>query len=176
MTNPTEMLADRLEAGSALYDPQDRKLAVAALRAFASPPSDVDIAKIGRDSANRIMALCHTPPSDVGGRSDMAMLADEIEKAVRLGYVSRDPNDKDRFDVDGLVDFEDQRLIAAALRQSTPSPGEPSVVDFDDGEISVRLNGNELRGWSYKDDAERRVKMLAAREYVEGYCEGRDAK
>jgi hypothetical protein len=52
---------------------------------------------------------------------------------------------------------------------------QPRVVDFDDGEISVRLDGKELRGWSYKDDAERRIKMLAAREYVEGYCDGRDA-
>lgn len=50
----------------------------------------------------------------------------------------------------------------------------PRVIDFDDGEISVRLDGKELRGWSYKDDAERRVKMLAAREYVEGWCDGRD--
>jgi len=51
----------------------------------------------------------------------------------------------------------------------------PRVIDFDDGEISVRLDGKELRGWSYKDDAERRTKMLAAREYVEGWCDGRSA-
>ena len=49
---------------------------------------------------------------------------------------------------------------------------QPRVIDFDDGEISVRLDGKELRGWSYKDDAERRVKMTAAREYVEGWCDG----
>jgi hypothetical protein len=52
---------------------------------------------------------------------------------------------------------------------------QPSVTDFDDGEISVRLNGKELRGWSYRDDTERRAKMLCAREYVEGWCDGRDA-
>jgi hypothetical protein len=51
---------------------------------------------------------------------------------------------------------------------------QPRVIDFDDGEISVRLDGKELRGWSYKDDAERRIKMLAAREYVEGWCDGLD--
>lgn len=50
----------------------------------------------------------------------------------------------------------------------------PRLIDFDDGEISVRLDGKELRGWSYKDDAERRAKMFAAREYVEGWCDGRD--
>lgn len=52
---------------------------------------------------------------------------------------------------------------------------QPRVIDFDDGEISVRLGGKELRGWSYKDDTERRSKMLCAREYVEGWCDGRDA-
>lgn len=53
---------------------------------------------------------------------------------------------------------------------------QPRLIDFDDGEISVRLDGKELRGWSYKDDAERRAKMFAAREYVEGWCDGRDAR
>jgi hypothetical protein len=49
---------------------------------------------------------------------------------------------------------------------------QPRVTDNDSGEIAVSLNGVELRGWSYKDDAERRTKMLAAREYVEGFCDG----
>lgn len=51
----------------------------------------------------------------------------------------------------------------------------PRLIDFDDGEISVRLDGRELRGWSYKDDAERRMKMFAAREYIEGWCDGHEA-
>lgn len=50
----------------------------------------------------------------------------------------------------------------------------PRVIDFDDGEIQVRFNGIELRGWSYADDAERRTKILAAREYVEGWCDARE--
>ena len=53
---------------------------------------------------------------------------------------------------------------------------QPRLTDNDHGEITVALNGKELRGWSYKDDVERRIKMLAAREYVEGYCDGRGAK
>jgi len=52
---------------------------------------------------------------------------------------------------------------------------QPRVTDNDDGEISVTFNGGELRGWSYKDDNERRAKIFAAREYVEGWCDGRDA-
>jgi hypothetical protein len=60
-----------------------------------------------------------------------------------------------------------------AAEASGPPLLQPRVVDNDAGEIAVSLNGKELRGWSYKDDAERRTKMLAAREYVEGYCDGR---
>lgn len=52
----------------------------------------------------------------------------------------------------------------------------PSVIDFDDGGISVRLDGKDLRVWEYRDEAERRVKMLCAREYVEGWCDGRSAR
>lgn len=51
---------------------------------------------------------------------------------------------------------------------------QPRVTDNDSGEISVTHNDKELRGWSYKDDGERRQKMLQAREYVEGWCDGRD--
>lgn len=49
---------------------------------------------------------------------------------------------------------------------------QPRVTDNDKGEISVSLEGKELRGWSYADDGERRAKMLMAREYVEGFCGG----
>lgn len=51
---------------------------------------------------------------------------------------------------------------------------QPRVVDDDKGGITVALNGRELRGWSYANDAERRTKMLYAREYVEGWCDGRE--
>jgi hypothetical protein len=50
---------------------------------------------------------------------------------------------------------------------------QPRVIDFDDGEISVRLGSREIRGWSYASDDERRQRMLQAREYVEGWCDGR---
>ena len=54
----------------------------------------------------------------------------------------------------------------------TENLNHPRLTDNDLGEITVSLNGEELRGWSYKDDAERRMKMFAAREYVEGWCDG----
>lgn len=54
---------------------------------------------------------------------------------------------------------------------------QPKVTDNDKGEITVTLHGGmELRGWNYKDDAERRQKMVQAREYVEGWCDGANAK
>lgn len=52
----------------------------------------------------------------------------------------------------------------------------PRVVDNDKGEITVTFEGRPLRGWSYLNDADRRQKMLCAREYVEGWCDGRDRK
>ncbi len=55
------------------------------------------------------------------------------------------------------------------------NPLNPRVTDNDKGEISVALGGRELRGWSYSNDTERRQKMIQAREYIEGWCDGRDA-
>jgi hypothetical protein len=72
------------------------------------------------------------------------------------------------------------QLLTGALQQTgIPAQGQLvslRLTDNDAGEISVTLDGKELRGWSYKDDTERRTKMLAAREYVEGWCDGRDIK
>lgn len=45
----------------------------------------------------------------------------------------------------------------------------PRVVDNDLDEITVTRAGKEIRGWSYASEAERRTKMLAAREFCEGW-------
>jgi hypothetical protein len=50
----------------------------------------------------------------------------------------------------------------------------PRVVDDDKDEITVKLDSKVLRGWEYHNDDERRQKMIQAREYVEGWCNGRD--
>lgn len=47
------------------------------------------------------------------------------------------------------------------------------VIDNDHGEISVTHKGKEIRGWSYANDAERCLKMRCAREFVEGWHQGR---
>jgi len=52
----------------------------------------------------------------------------------------------------------------------------PRVIDNDKDEIIVVFEGRPLRWWNYTNDAERRTKMLCAREYVEGWCDGRDGK
>lgn len=56
------------------------------------------------------------------------------------------------------------------------SDANPRVTDNDAGEITVTLDSRELRGWTYGTDDERRQKMMQAREYIEGWCDGRDAK
>ena len=45
----------------------------------------------------------------------------------------------------------------------------PRVVDNDRDEITVTFDGTEIRGWSYKDEAERRKKIFGAREFCEGW-------
>lgn len=52
----------------------------------------------------------------------------------------------------------------------------PRVIDNDRDEITVTLDSKEIRGWSYATDAERRVKMIAAREFVEGWHVGKDTR
>lgn len=42
------------------------------------------------------------------------------------------------------------------------------VIDNDQDEITVLVDGEEIRGWSYASETERRTKMLAAREFCEG--------
>ena len=80
----------------------------------------------------------------------------------------------------GALIYRNGHAILAALRAAeSPSTAEaveaerPRVTDDDRGEITISRAGKELRGWSYKDDAERRTKMLCAREYIEGWCDGR---
>jgi hypothetical protein len=51
----------------------------------------------------------------------------------------------------------------------------PTVVDDDRDTITVKFfDGMEIRSWSYKDESERRTKILLAREYVEGWRDAID--
>ena len=43
------------------------------------------------------------------------------------------------------------------------------VIDNDRDEITVTLDGAEIRGWSYESEIERRWKMRMAREFCEGW-------
>ena len=42
------------------------------------------------------------------------------------------------------------------------------VIDDDASEIFVKVGNLIVRSWMYHNDSERRIKMLCAREYVEG--------
>lgn len=46
---------------------------------------------------------------------------------------------------------------------------DPRIIDNDAGEIIATVDGKEIRGWSYKNDAEHRIKMLMAHEFAEGW-------
>jgi len=46
------------------------------------------------------------------------------------------------------------------------------VKDNDKDEITVISGDTEIRGWSYADERERRIKIFAAREFVEGWYQG----
>jgi hypothetical protein len=48
----------------------------------------------------------------------------------------------------------------------------PRVIDNDRGAVIVTWQGRQIRAWSYNNDTERRTKMLYAREYIEGWCDG----
>ena len=52
----------------------------------------------------------------------------------------------------------------------------PRVVDNDSDEITVTLDGKEIRGWSYECDIERCWKMRMAREFCEGWFQGGDRR
>ena len=56
-----------------------------------------------------------------------------------------------------------------ALRARLKKKDGLRVVDNDRDEVTVTLDGSEIRGWSYANDLERRVKMLCAHEFVEGW-------
>lgn len=53
------------------------------------------------------------------------------------------------------------------------NPASLTIKDNDNGEISALVFGREIRGWSYKDEAEQRTKMLAAHEFAEGWFQAR---
>lgn len=72
--------------------------------------------------------------------------------------------------------FREYRFAKLKAEHPELSETQPRVVDDDKSEITVSYKGRQLRIWSYANDDERRAKMLAAREYVEGWCDGRDAR
>jgi hypothetical protein len=56
----------------------------------------------------------------------------------------------------------------------TPEMLQPRVTDDDKDTITVTHLGTEVRSWHYENDSQRRTKMLQAREYIEGFCDGQD--
>lgn len=65
---------------------------------------------------------------------------------------------------------------AVKPEQRGENPVQPTVTDNDKGVIAVSVGGHRVRDWIYANDAERRRMMSEARWYVEGWCDGREAK
>jgi hypothetical protein len=59
---------------------------------------------------------------------------------------------------------------------SADAPARPVVFDNDRGHVLAMLEGRSIRGWSYQNDDERRLKTRLAREYVEGWVDGHLAR
>jgi len=55
------------------------------------------------------------------------------------------------------------------------TPNFPRLIDNDEGEITVRVNDVEIRGWSYATRDEQCLKIRMAREFCEGWHTGFDA-
>lgn len=49
------------------------------------------------------------------------------------------------------------------------TPPCPKIIDDDRDEIRAEVGGQSIRSWEYHSEQERRVKMLAAREFAEGW-------
>ena len=45
----------------------------------------------------------------------------------------------------------------------------PRIIDNDQGEITITLDGEIIRSWSYATDTERSTKIRAAHEFCEGW-------
>jgi hypothetical protein len=74
-----------------------------------------------------------------------------------------------------ISDQLSRKLAAPPAKPVSVETIAPRVIDNDKDEITVSLDGKEIRGWSYADEAQRRTKMLCAREFIEGFCTGREA-
>lgn len=123
--------------------------------------SDAD-ADPATETQERLIRSCYGRPGD--NQPDMCYIRFGVaERLERAG----------RSNPEALEWFADNHAKIRRALSPAPSPqagGEiPRIKDNDAGEITASLSGKEIRGWSYADDAERRVKMLMAREYVEGW-------
>jgi hypothetical protein len=56
------------------------------------------------------------------------------------------------------------------MRQDVKLP-LPRVVDHGRGHVIVALDGRQVRGWSYQNDEERRLKTRLAQTFVDGWVE-----
>ena len=62
------------------------------------------------------------------------------------------------------------------IKKDSGMSENPRVIDDNNSNIIVSLNGVDLRQWEYNTEDERQLKIHLAREFVEGYCRASDKK
>jgi len=153
-----------------------------AIRALAASEATKSDGGEERPASNPLSEVTHRP-SDPKTSPELLALLERAKSHVmtpedvyeqRRSFVrGMCPSDRDYTEWCADVD----RIIPPLAGPSDTRPADvtvtPRVIDNDRDEIVVTLNGNELRGWSYSTEQERRVKMLCAREFVEGFHAGR---
>lgn len=135
-------------------------------RPASNPLSEVTHRPSDPKTSPELLALLERAKSHV-------MTPEDVYEQRRSFVRGMCPSDRDYTEWCADVD----RIIPPLAGPSDTRPADvtvtPRVIDNDRDEIVVTLNGNELRGWSYSTEQERRVKMLCAREFVEGFHAGR---
>jgi len=135
-------------------------------RTASNPHSEVTHRPSDPKTSPELLALLERAKSHV-------MTPEDVYEQRRSFVRGMCPSNRDYTEWCADVD----RIIPPLAGPSDTRPADvtvtPRVIDNDRDEIVVTLNGNELRGWSYSTEQERRVKMLCAREFVEGFHAGR---
>lgn len=132
--------------------------------------------KTRSEIAEEILREFETPSASASPQDSTSYVERSKVREILIGQ----PDENLHVTEDILREVDGLTIFTAADFQPSAGPQaeavQPRVTDNDNGEISVTFNGKELRGFIYRDDTTRRLKMLAAREYIEGWCDGRDAQ
>jgi hypothetical protein len=74
-----------------------------------------------------------------------------------------------------MIDDDEGMLRRVAEVEKVRAAAEtPEIVDNDVGDINLILHGKSIRSWRYGDDLERKIRMIRAGEFVNGWIASRE--